>query len=860
MSFMSNFTVENIYHTVKGKSVLLGLKSESQSILKLGKSFGDLTDEQLQAQFQSLGTAKTDRPMAFALIYQAAVRALGIHPHLVQITGALALQGGFLAEMHTGEGKTLVVAMSAAYSALARKGVHVVTVNEYLATRDQGIMRGLFELLGLSSDTTLANKSTSEKQQAYRADITYGMNSEFGFDYLRDNMAVRLEDKVQRELYFAMIDEVDSILIDECRTPLIVSASGQIDTQMYFTVDQAVRGLKAGEDFHVQEKDKQILLTEQGYERVESSLVALGAMANAADLYQPEYLPLLNQLPFALRAHILMKRDVDYVIKNGEVCIIDPSTGRVMDGRRWGQGLHQAVEAKEQVQIKPDAETRASIIYQTFFKMYQRLCGLTGTAATESEEFATVYGLQVVQIPTNKPVARLDENDLIFRTKAAKREYLVRHVKATQLKGQPVLVGTADVKESEILSRLFAANGIEHEVLNAKNHAREADIIAEAGKPGAVTIATNMAGRGTDIQLGGHAPKAGSAEFESWQQARDAVLRLGGLRVIGSERAESRRIDNQLKGRAGRQGDLGSSVFFLSLEDDLLRVFGHGKLQKLFDLLVSPDTDSIQSESINKLVTSAQIKLEQRGQEARKQLTKYDQAISEQRSVVYRLRDALLSGEMDALEYAHELAWQYCESNVLSPEALRREQIALHQYAKDLKLQLKQEFGLSLPVLGWASKESVSFQQECADALCQRIDQKALSTEQLRTRLLAAVDRMWVDHLTVLSELQKNSSLSSLAGKNPTMIFKERAFEAFKSFKPAVGSWFLTQIFADELGQLKPNPATPDEIVSSKNEAVQAFVAKRKVEKELEARWVARTEMCPCGSGMRYKNCHGQVL
>lgn len=795
-------------------------------------------------------------PTMLSSVAEGARRALKLKPYPVQMAGASLLLEGKLVEMQTGEGKTLVVALAATMAALAHGKVHVVTANEYLAERDCEFGRPLLEFFGLSAGITVSRLSTEQKSHSYQSHVVYGVNHEFGFDYLKDNMVTSLESKIMGPMTFAIVDEIDSILIDEARTPLVISGMSTGALDMYSKVDAAVRGLTAHDHYVVDEKERQVSLTEEGYSLVEQNLVELGLLANPKDLYEPFHLGALKHIGKAMQAHVLFKKDVDYMVSGGEVHIIDPSTGRVADGRRWSEGLHQAVEAKENLSLKPDNVSRATITYQTFFKMYGVLSGLTGTAATEAEEFQEFYGLTVVPLPTHRPVARIDRDDLVFRTKSAKREFIAQDIIASVKRGQPVLVGTADVAESAELSDVLSRHGIAHEVLNAKNHEREAHIIENAGLPGAVTIATNMAGRGTDIVLGG-LNEEGSAHKERALHVKAA----GGLKVIGTERHESRRIDNQLRGRSGRQGDPGETQFCLSLEDDLLRVFGEGRLTSAFNMIAGESDGPVSSPLISKFVRKAQEKLERQRFDSRKNLLKFDGPVTQQRLSFYSMRDELM-GDANLEEFFTGLIADAldAEFHISFGDKVEIDFNLDAEPLADFKNSIKARTGVNIPALSFARKnpKRIDFVSACVQLLTEKAlaaEDRELRAKELSLLCLLILDEAWVAHLTELEEMQHSSTLQAYAQKSSIMDFQRKSFEAFSSIRPHLCERFLVEAFAKQ--------ETAQESLGHKNVPPSAKLLELRMAKAvtaaLDERWVLRNEACPCGSGKKFKRCHGAL-
>ena len=847
-------------------------------------------------------------PDAFATVREAGKRIMGMRHFDVQMTGGITLHRGRIAEMKTGEGKTLVATLAVYLNALSGKGVHVVTVNDYLARRDAEWMRPLYEFLGLSVGIIYAGQTAEEKRAAYACDITYGTNNEYGFDYLRDNMAFSLEDKVQRGLNFAIVDEVDSILIDEARTPLIISGAVDENTELYKIVDRLATQLEKGEvsedddvpasgDFILEEKQKQVELTEQGHSRVEELMRAEGLLGAEDSLYAAQNLNLLQHMHSALRARHLYHRDVDYIVADNQVVIVDEHTGRTMPGRRWSEGMHQAVEAKEGVPVQRESQTLASTTFQNYFRLYDKLAGMTGTADTEAFEFRQIYGLDVVVIPTNRPLARRDQNDLVYLTAEEKFEAIIKDVKAETEAGRPVLVGTASIETSEYLARLMKQEGLSFNVLNAKQHQSEAEIIAQAGRPGAVTIATNMAGRGTDIVLGGNweaeaakLDNPSEAQLEQlrqeWRARHEAVLAAGGLHVIGSERHESRRIDNQLRGRSGRQGDPGSTRFFLSMEDNLMRLFGSDRVQRMMKALGLERGEAIEHKMVTNAVERAQKKVESRNFDMRKQLLEYDDVANDQRRVIYEQRNEILNAE-DVSENVLGIRDEVLElaiGDFVPPQSLP-EQWDL----EGLQEHLKTEFNLDLPVVEWAEKDEHFHEEQLRERLHEQHRQVyqeklEIAGAELMRRfekqiMLQVLDTRWKEHLQLMDHLRRGIHLRGYAQKNPKQEYKREAFELFQTL--------LTNIKADITritSQVQVRrPEEVDELERQRREALErekASAASRHDttaahdEESAEAGAapltdsqpvrregpkVGRNDPCPCGSGKKYKQCCGKL-
>ncbi|MBV8033059.1 MAG: preprotein translocase subunit SecA [Betaproteobacteria bacterium] len=857
-------------------------------------------------------------PEAFAVVREAGKRALRMRHFDVQLIGGMVLHYGKIAEMRTGEGKTLVATLPAYLNALSGKGVHIVTVNDYLATRDAQWMGKLYNFLGLTVGVNLPYHEMAEaerqaiKRAAYAADITYGTNNEFGFDYLRDNMAMRVEERFQRGLTYAIVDEVDSILIDEARTPLIISGHAEDRTEIYYKMNEVAPlltpqkeekkpdGPEPPGDFYVDEKNHQITLSEAGHEKAEQILARVGLLPQGASLYEPAYINLVHHLYAALRAHHLFHRDQHYVVQEGEVIIVDEFTGRLMHGRRWSDGLHQAVEAKENVSIQSENQTLASITFQNYFRMYKKLAGMTGTADTEAYEFQEIYGLEVVVIPTHKPMVREDRLDQVYRTAKEKYQAVINDIRDCQGRGQPVLVGTTSIENSELISSLLQKEKLAHQVLNAKQHAREAEIVAQAGRPKMITIATNMAGRGTDIVLGGNVEKQCDmveaaenlpAEEKAkrvaqlrgeWQQLHDQVVKAGGLHIIGTERHESRRVDNQLRGRSGRQGDPGSSRFYLSLEDALLRIFAGERINRIMGMLKMPEGEAIEHRMVTRSIESAQRKVEARNFDIRKQLLEYDDVANDQRKTIYTLRNELLESD-DVSARISEL-----RAGVLSdlfrshvPEDSVEEQWDIG----GLENELKAELNLELPVRKWLEQEP----DLTDDTVLERIVAKA--GEAYRAKLpagaeasfrqyeryvmLQILDAHWREHLSALDHLRQGIHLRGYAQKNPKQEYKREAFELFGSMVESVKLEVIKTLTAVEIRtqeDIRPDdqqhvenvkPVHPDgngggaEVQGPDDGDVAVAVKQQPVVRHTEK--VGRNDPCPCGSGKKYKHCHGKL-
>jgi preprotein translocase subunit SecA len=844
-------------------------------------------------------------PEAFAVVREASKRTLRMRHFDVQLIGGMVLHNGKIAEMKTGEGKTLMATLPAYLNALTGQGVHIVTVNDYLAKRDAEWMGKIYGFLGLSVGVNLPHMEPDDKRKAYAADITYGTNNEFGFDYLRDNMAMHVEERYQRGLRYAIVDEVDSILIDEARTPLIISGQAEDRTEVYHRMDQVPPLLERQKeekkqdqpdppgDFYVDEKNHQIVLSEAGHQKAEEILARIGMLPQGASLYEPAYINLFHHLNAALRAHHLFHRDQHYVVQDGEVIIVDEFTGRLMHGRRWSDGLHQAVEAKEKVAIQNENQTLASITFQNYFRMYGKLAGMTGTADTEAYEFQQIYGLETVVIPTNVPMIRDDRLDQVYRT--AKEKYLavIKDIQDCQTRGQPVLVGTTSIENSELISGLLSKEKLAHQVLNAKQHAREAEIVAQAGRPNMITIATNMAGRGTDIVLGGNVEK--QCDFiladekipeeekrarvdtlrSEWQSLHDAVVKAGGLHIIGTERHESRRVDNQLRGRSGRQGDPGSSRFYMSLEDALLRIFAGERINRIMVMLKMPEGEAIEHRMVTRSIESAQRKVEARNFDIRKQLLEYDDVANDQRKTLYALRNEVLeSQDVSARvgDLREGVIGDMFRAHV--PEDSVEEQWDV----PGLEGALKGELNLSLPLRKWLEDEP-----ELGDAaLLERIAGRAAAAysekvppgaeaqfrQYERYVMLQILDAHWREHLAALDHLRQGIHLRGYAQRNPKQEYKREAFELFGAMVEAVKLEVVKTLTAVAI-RAKDDVPQADDKAHVQNVQLQhgaeadsegAAPPEQKAQPTVRhAEKVGRNDPCPCGSGKKYKHCHGKL-
>lgn len=824
----------------QNKRELKRLTKMAEQIDSLASDMEKLSDEQLRekteefkARYQKGETVDDMLTEAFAVVREAAKRVLGLYPYPVQLMGGISLHDGNISEMKTGEGKTLTATMPVYLNALTGKGVHVVTVNEYLASRDATEMGQLYEFLGLTVGLNLNGLSKEEKQAAYAADITYSTNNELGFDYLRDNMVLYKEQKVQRPLHYAVIDEVDSILIDEARTPLIISGSAQKSTQLYIQANAFVSRLKKDEDFTYDEKTKGVQLTEEGMTKAEKAF-------GIDNLFDISHVALNHHITQALKAHSSMHLDVDYVVQEGEIVIVDQFTGRLMKGRRYSDGLHQAIEAKEGLEIQNESMTLATITFQNYFRMYEKLAGMTGTAKTEEEEFRNIYNMNVIVIPTNRPIARDDRPDLIYATMDGKFRAVVEDIADRHKKGQPVLVGTVAIETSEIISKYLTKKGVPHNVLNAKNHGREAEIILDAGKPGAVTIATNMAGRGTDIKLG------------------EGVKELGGLCVIGTERHESRRIDNQLRGRSGRQGDPGVTQFYLSMEDELMRRFGSDNMKSMMERLGMDDTQPIQSKMVSRAVESAQKRVEGNNFDARKQLLSYDDVLRQQREILYGQRNEVLESE-NLREIVEKMIMTSIQRNVegYAPGHEDEENWNLQGIIDYVNGNLLNEGDLTVNDIRGKDTEEIT--ETIFAKVKERYNEKEemLSPEQMRefekVIVLRAVDSKWMDHIDAMDQLRQGIHLRAYGQTDPLREYQGEGFAMFENMIASIEEDVAKYIMKAEIrNNLERQEVAKGQAVNPKEDGEK--VKKKPVVKQMD---VGRNDPCICGSGKKYKNCCG---
>jgi len=834
-------------------------------------------------------------PEAFAVVREASKRVFGMRHFDVQMIGGMVLNDGKIAEMRTGEGKTLTATLPSYLNALTGNGVHVITVNDYLATRDADWSRPLFEFLGMTVGCNIAGMDPGAKQAAYQADITYGTNNEFGFDYLRDNMAFSPEERAQKQLNFAIIDEVDSILIDEARTPLIISGQAEDNAELYRIINTVVPTLSlqneedkdedTGQkedfvegDFTLDEKAKQIYLTERGQIRIEEIMQEKNLIQDGDSLFSASNITLLHHVMAALRAHKLFQKDVDYIVKDGEVVIVDEHTGRTMEGRRWSEGLHQAVEAKENVNVQNENQTLASITFQNFFRLYEKLSGMTGTADTEAFEFNHIYGLETVLIPTNQPMIRADKPDLIYLTSEEKFEAILEDIKDCVERGQPVLVGTISIETSEFLSDFLKKAKIKHKVLNAKFHQQEAEIVADAGKVGAVTIATNMAGRGTDIVLGGNLganlaklknPTAEQTEkvTAEWQNEHDKVLELGGLHIVATERHESRRIDNQLRGRSGRQGDSGSTRFYLSMEDGLMRIFASERISNMMRKLGMEHGEAIEHPWVTKSIENAQRKVEGRNFDMRKQLLEFDDVANDQRKVIYEQRNELMD-EADIADVIKAIRGDVV--NGIIDQHIPRESLEEMWDIPALEDQLKGELTIDLPIANWLAEDSKLHEETVREKILAEVDNSYNAKEEMvgadvlrqfeKAVMLQSLDSHWKEHLAAMDHLRQGIHLRGYAQKNPKQEYKRESFELFSELLDnlkydVIGILSKVQIKAESdveavEEQHRKGEEVPKEFTHESSSAA--------TEKPAVAR-VGRNEACPCGSGKKYKQCHGKL-
>jgi len=889
------------------------LKSLGKTVTKINAledEYEKLTDEELKAKtiafrarLESGETLDDVMSEAFAVVREASKRVFEMRHFDVQMLGGMVLDSNRIAEMRTGEGKTLTATLPAYLNGLTGKGVHVITVNDYLARRDAENNRPLFEFLGLSVGINVAGLGQQEKKAAYDADITYGTNNEFGFDYLRDNMAFSPAERVQRPLHYALIDEVDSILIDEARTPLIISGAAEDSSELYTKINTLIPHLvrqdkedteeEIGDgDYSIDEKAKQVHMTERGQEKVEVLLTERGMLAEGDSLYSAANISLLHHVNAALRAHTLFEKDVDYIVQDNEVIIVDEHTGRTMPGRRWSEGLHQAVEAKEGVHIQNENQTLASITFQNFFRQYEKLAGMTGTADTEAFEFQHIYGLDTVVIPTNRPMVRKDHADLVYLTPDEKYAAIIEDIRGCRERGQPVLVGTVSIEQSELLARLMKQEKIPHEVLNAKFHEREADIVAQAGRTGAVTIATNMAGRGTDIVLGGNwameieqlsnPTDEQKAKIKAdWQVRHDEVVAAGGLHILGTERHESRRIDNQLRGRSGRQGDAGSSRFYLSMEDSLMRIFASDRVSSMMKKLGMEKGEAIEHPWVSRAIENAQRKVEARNFDIRKQLLEFDDVANDQRQVVYAQRNELMDAEsiQDTI-----VNIQADVVNALVDQYIPQQSVEELWDVPGLEKRLEQEYGLKMPVQEWLDKEDDLHEETLRERIVDTWVKSYQAKEEMvgeqvlrqfeKAVMLQTLDGLWKEHLAAMDHLRQGIHLRGYAQKNPKQEYKRESFELFQQMLETLKHDVISvlskvqvqaQSDVEEMEERRRQEdakiqrdyqhASAEAIVGA--EEAEALAAHTPVVREGEK--VGRNDPCPCGSGRKYKQCHGKL-
>jgi len=908
MTEISNIMLVKLLTKVFGSRndrTLRRMRKSVELINQMEPDMEKLSDDELKAKTNEF-RARLEKgevlenllPEAFAVVREASKRVFGMRHLDVQLLGGMVLNDRCIAEMRTGEGKTLTATLPAYLNALSGRGVHVVTVNDYLAQRDAENNRPLFEFLGLSIGINLPGMPAPAKREAYAADITYGTNNEYGFDYLRDNMAFSPEERVQRKLHYALVDEVDSILIDEARTPLIISGPAEDSSEMYIKVNKLIPKLirqeKEDSDsfqgeghFSVDEKARQVHLTERGLILIEEMLMEAGIMDEGESLYSPTNIMLMHHVTAALRAHVLFTRDVDYIVKDGEVIIVDEHTGRTMHGRRWSDGLHQAVEAKEGVEIQNENQTLASITFQNYFRLYEKLAGMTGTADTEAFEFSSIYKLDTIVVPTNRPMLRKDMPDLVYMTEHEKIGAIIEDIRERTANGQPVLVGTISIEKSEVVSRELEKAGIAHKVLNAKFHAMEADIVAQAGQTSAVTIATNMAGRGTDIVLGG-SWQAEIAQLEdpteeqiaaikdAWKIRHDAVLAAGGLHIIGTERHESRRIDNQLRGRSGRQGDAGSSRFYLSMEDALMRIFASDRVSNMMRKLGMKEGEAIEHPWVTKAIANAQRKVESRNFDIRKQLLEYDDVANDQRRAIYSQRNELLdvSDVSETIASIREDVFKTTIDGYIQPQSLEEE-----WDIQGLTERLKNDFDLDMPIAEWLDKEPELHEETLRERILEKAKEEyqrkeeVVGTEMMRNFekgvMLQTLDSLWKEHLAAMDYLRQGIHLRGYAQKDPKQEYKRESFNMFatmlESLKHEVIS-VLSKVqvrMPEEVEALELQRREEAERLAKQQQLSHyeenALVTEDPNAPTIAERKVGRNDPCPCGSGKKYKQCHGRL-
>jgi preprotein translocase subunit SecA len=867
----------------KYNSQVTKINSLEEHMKSLSDSDLSSMTDKLKERLKENESAESVLPEAFAVVREASLRTLGLRHYDVQLIGGMVLNEGSISEMGTGEGKTLVATLPAYLNAITGKRVHIVTVNDYLASRDAEWMGKVFSFLGLTVGTSVSGMSGEEKQKAYSCDITYATNNELGFDYLRDNMAFSQEQKMQKELAFAIIDEVDSILIDEARTPLVISGPTGDHAQVYKAINKMIPSFtlqtEKGDgkevevlipgDYTIDEKHKQVFLSDDGHTKAEDMLIEAGALQEGASLYDASNIILLQHLISGLRAHVLFQKNIDYIVQNDDVVIVDEFTGRTMEGRRWSEGLHQAIEAKENVSIKKENQTLASITYQNYFRLYEKLSGMTGTAETEASELQDIYGLEVVVVPPNTRSSRVDHSDLIYGTMQEKLDAVVKDIQECQARKQPVLVGTNSIESSESVSVLLTKHKIKHEVLNAKQHEREAEIVANAGAPGAVTISTNMAGRGTDIVLGGRPSEdAGESEQNAWRDKHNAVIDSGGLHIVGTERNESRRVDNQLRGRAGRQGDIGSTRFYLSLEDNLMKIFASDKTASMMKKLGMKEGEALEHSWLNKTIANAQKKVEGMHYDARKHLLEYDDVANDQRKVVYELRDELMGTEDVKNRYEiirddiiSNLFYQHVSSKVLEDDWTvdELEKALLADYGANIPISKSIDEGLDVETVLEITLNGFATAHETKE--------KVIGKENMRTFekavMLRALDHHWKEHLAIMDQLRQSVNLRGYGQKNPVQEFKRESFSMFTELLDTINGEIVKALCSINLEQVS---AKQEEILEEREQEDQSKPMKRKVapprrgvssKQPIKNLKVGRNDPCPCGSGKKYKQCHG---
>jgi len=853
------------------------------------KDMQSLGDDELRAKTQQFrerldkeDTLESILPEAFAVVREASQRVLGERHYDVQLIGGMVLNEGGISEMGTGEGKTLVATLPAYINGLSGKGVHIVTVNDYLAKRDAEWMGKVFNFLGLEVGVAISGMSGEEKKAAYNCDITYATNNELGFDYLRDNMAFSQDQKTLKKLNYAIVDEVDSILIDEARTPLVISGPTGDHAEVYIAIDKMIPlftlQTETGEgkevvvnvpgDYTLEQKNKQVFLTDDGHVKAEELLINAGALTEGTSLYDASNIILLQHLLSALRAHVIFQKNVDYIVKDDEVVIVDEFTGRTMPGRRWSEGLHQAIEAKERVSVKQENQTLASITYQNYFRLYNKLSGMTGTAETEAPELHDIYGLEVVVVPPNAKSCRSDLSDLIYGTMDEKLDAIIGDIKDCKKTQQPVLVGTSSIESSESISLLLKKDNIKHEVLNAKQHQREAEIIANAGAPGSVTIATNMAGRGTDIVLGGRLPEeASSAEKLAWKEKHETVIGAGGLHIVGTERNESRRVDNQLRGRCGRQGDVGSTRFYLSLEDSLMKIFASEKTASMMKKLGMKEGEALEHSWLNRTIANAQKKVEGMHYDARKQLLEFDDVANDQRKVIYQLRDELTGTEdvRDRYIAVRENVISDLFAEYISPEVLEEDwdveglySALKNEYATDVPLQKSIDDGLDVDEILKLVIQGFE--------LSHAAKEKAIGSETMRTFekavMLRALDHHWKEHLAVMDQLRQSVSLRGYGQKNPVQEYKRESFSMFTLLLETINVEMVKALCSVSVEQEQgaTDEDTPDEKAQTEqpnSEQTKPSPKPNVAQQPKRVTKIGRNEPCPCGSGKKYKHCHG---